>query len=215
MTENQEFIYESIFSQVRMGFLSIDEIKENIIEEIEDNGFEEEISEDWAFDLIDKEFKAVTKESKNWKKPTDTERLINAFDELCSMNIIALHNAGFTTSDGEYEVVEVERSLRKKKVSSDGYCFYHSQDLSRAIVKENPSLYIAFQKIDNENDKVTVEVGKKVTEVLKRNGFTIEWNEKPTTKIFIPDFKWQKIYSESERDLLDYDNVVKLMTRKR
>jgi hypothetical protein len=41
MTENETFIYESIFNQVRMGFLSVDEIKENIIEEIEDNEFED------------------------------------------------------------------------------------------------------------------------------------------------------------------------------
>ena len=51
MTENKEFIFESIFNQVRMGFLSISEIKENIIEEIEDNEFEKEISEEWTAKL--------------------------------------------------------------------------------------------------------------------------------------------------------------------
>ncbi|WP_239774518.1 hypothetical protein [Tenacibaculum finnmarkense] len=45
MTENEEFIFESIYTQVRIGFSSISEIKENIIEEIEDNEFEKEISE--------------------------------------------------------------------------------------------------------------------------------------------------------------------------
>lgn len=36
-----------------MGFFFIDEIKENIIEEIEDNEFEDEILEDWVFEKID------------------------------------------------------------------------------------------------------------------------------------------------------------------
>ncbi|MFH6995505.1 DUF6891 domain-containing protein [Flavobacterium sp. FlaQc-48] len=212
MTENEEFIYESIFNQVRMGFLSPDEIKENILEEIEDNEFESEISEKWANDLIDTEFQKVLKESEKWSKPTDTDRLITAFDELCHQNIIALHNAGFTTSDGEYEVVEVEVQLNDRQKASAGYCFYHEQDLSRAIELEDPSLYIAFQKINNDHDDVTIAVGKKVAEILKKNGFEVVWNEQATSKILIPNFKWQLLYDESNRDLLDYKKVVDVMT---
>ncbi len=215
MTENEEFIYESIFNQVRMGFLSITEIKENIIEEIEDNGFEDEISEEWAYEIIEKENNKLISESENWKKPTDTEKLIEAFDELCEKNIIALHNAGYTTSDGEYEVVEVERSLRENQLASDGYCFYHEQDLSRAISLENPSLYIAFQKVDNSNDNVTLDVGKKVVKVLKEKGFEVEWNETPTSKILIPNFKWEYIYDENGRDLQNYDQTIELMSQKK
>lgn len=213
MTENEEFIYDSIVSQVRMGFLSIGEIKENIVEEVEDNEFADEISEEWAFEHINKEWEKLITESKKWKSPTDTKRLIKAFDELCSTNIIALHNAGYTTSDGEYEVVEVERELRTKKIISDGYCFYHGQDLSRAIDTENPSLYIAFQKVDNSDDAVTIGVGKKVVDVLRKNGFEVEWDGTANTKILIPNFKWQLLYDEDGRDLLDYTNVVKLMTK--
>jgi len=212
MTENEEFIYESIFNQVRMGFLSIDDIKDNIMEEIEDNEFEDEISEEWAFEKIDQEYQKLLEESKQWKSPTDTERLINAFDELCGQNIIALHNAGYTTSDGEYEVVEVERELRENDVTSDGYCFYHEQDLARAIDPENPSLYIAFQKVDNSDDAVTISVGKKVAEVLRNNGFEVKWEETAKRKIEIPGFKWQHIYDEEARDLQDYGEVIDRMT---
>ncbi|SFD17570.1 DUF6891 domain-containing protein [Flavobacterium phragmitis] len=211
MTENEEFIYESIFNQVRMGFLSVDDIKDNIMEEIEDNEFEEEISEAWAFEKIDEEYQKLLAESKQWKSPTDTERLINAFDELCDQNIVALHNAGYTTSDGEYEVVEVERELRENGVTSDGYCFYHEQDLARAIDPENPSLYIAFQKVDNSDPAVTIEVGKKVAEVLRNNGFEVKWEETASRKIEIPNFRWQQVYNEDSRDLQDYGEVVERM----
>ena len=211
MTEDEEFIYESIFNQVRMGFLSIDDIKDNIMEEIEDNEFEEEISDAWAFEKIDNEYQKLLAESKQWKSPTDTERLINAFDELCDQNIVALHNAGYTTSDGEYEVVEVERELRENGVTSDGYCFYHEQDLAAAIDPENPSLYIAFQKVDNSDPAVTIEVGKKVAEVLRNNGFEVKWEETASRKIEIPNFRWQQIYNEDSRDLQDYGEVVERM----
>lgn len=215
MTENEEFIYESIFNQVRMGFLSILEIKENIIEEIEDNGFDKEISEKWAFENIEQELERLLEESKNWKKPTDSERLIEAFDELCEQNIIALHNAGFTTSDGEYEVVEVERKLRENQVISDGYCFYHEQDLSRAITPKDSSLYIAYQKVNNSDDDVTLEVGKKVVKVLTNNGFKIEWNEDVNSKILIPNFRWEYIYDERKRDIQNYDEVADMIIQKK
>ena len=43
--------------------------------------------------------------NKNYKK---------AIKQLCDMNIIALHFAAYTTSDGEYEVAELERKIKKK-----------------------------------------------------------------------------------------------------
>jgi hypothetical protein len=211
MTENEAFIYESIFNQIRMGFLSLDEIQENIIEEIEDNEFEDEISEEWAFDKIKEEYQKLLSESKQWKSPTDTERLIKAFDELGDENIVALHNAGYTTTEGEYEVVEIERELQENEVWSDGYCFYHQQDLARAVAKEDPSLFIAFQKVDNSDDAIAMEVGKKVAEVLRNNGFQIKWNPSARTKIEIPGFRWQHIFDEDGRDLQDYSEVVDRM----
>ncbi|HEY1192791.1 DUF6891 domain-containing protein [Flavobacterium sp.] len=212
MTENEEFIYESIFNQVRMGFLSIDDIKENIMEEIEDNEFEDEISEAWAFEKIDEEYQKLLEESKNWESPTDTEKLINAFDDLCDQNIIALHNAGYTTSDGEYEVVEVERDLRNSGVESDGYCFYHEQDLARAVMQDDPSLFIAFQKVDNSDEATTIEVGNKVAKVLRNNGLEVKWDGSAKRKLEIPGFRWKQIYDEDGRDLQDYSEVVERMT---
>ncbi|KAF2515752.1 DUF6891 domain-containing protein [Flavobacterium foetidum] len=213
MTENEEFIYESIFNQVRMGFLSIDDIKENIMEEIEDNEFEDEISEAWAFEKIDQEYQKLLEESKKWKSPTDTEKLIKAFDDLCDQNIIALHNAGYTTSDGEYEVVEVERELQENGIVSDGYCFYHEQDLARAVIPDNPSLYIAFQKVDNSDEETTLKVGNKVAEVLKNNGLEVNWDGSAKKKIEIPNFRWQHLYDEEGRDLQDYGEVAERMIR--
>ena len=213
MSENEEFIYESIFNQVRMGFLAIEEIKESVLEEIEDNDFDNQISEEWANKIIEKEFEKLVAESKNWVKPTDTEKLITAFEELCKMNIIALHSAGYTTGDGEYEVVKVERALRSQGVKSDGYCFYHEQDLARAIVPENPSLMIAFQKIDNSDEGITLEVGRKVVEILEKNGFQINWDKSATRKLEIVNFSWNKLYNASSEDLLDYEKVVRIMIK--
>lgn len=211
MTENQEFIYQSIFSQIRMGFFSPEDIIENVLEEVEDNGFEDEITEEWIESTIESEFEKLQIESEQWERPTQTERLTQAFDELCTLNIIALHNAGYTTSDGEDEVIEVESELRENGVQSDGYCFYHQQDLERAIDPEAPSLYIAFQKVNNNTDEVTIGVGKQVVQILKNHGFDVVWDETVNRKIELPGFAWQKIYTEDADDLLDYSRVVDII----
>lgn len=206
MSEDQQFIFDSIYTQVRSGFYSLEDIQSNIIEEIEDNGFEDEISEDWAHEQIEKVYNELEEESKLWEKPTQTDSLITAFDELATKRFIALHYAGYTNDDGEYEAVEIERALRDNKEKSEGYCFYHGQDLERAVRGEG--LYISFQKINNESDVVSKEVAKKIIEVLEKHNLPVEWNGKATTRIFIPAFKWQRVYNEEDRDLLNYNYVI-------
>ncbi len=206
MSEDQQFIFDSIYTQVHSGFYSLEEIQNNIIEEIEDNGFEDEISEEWAQEQINYVNNRLLEESKSWESITHTQRLIEAFDELAESKIIALHYPGYTTDEGEYEATEVERALIDNDEKSEGYCFYHGQDLERAVRGEG--LYISFQKINNESDVVSKEVAKKIIAILEKHGLKVEWNGKATSRIFIPDFKWQKIYNEDDRDLLNYNYVI-------
>lgn len=206
MSEDQQFIFDSIYTQVRSGFYSLEDIQNNIIEEIEDNGFEDEISEDWAYKQINAVNEELLKESESWGENTQTNRLIAAFDELAESKIIALHYTGYTMDDGEYEVVEVERTLNDNDEKSEGYCFYHGQDLERAVRGEG--LNISFQKINNESDVVSKEIAKKIVAVLEKHDLKVDWNGKASSKILLPEFKWQRIYDEDDRDLLNYNYVV-------
>lgn len=206
MSEDQHFIFDSIYTQVRSGFYSLEDIQNNIIEEIEDNGFEDEISEDWAYKQINAVNEELLKESESWGENTQTNRLIAAFDELAESKIIALHYTGYTMDDGEYEVVEVERTLNDNNEKSEGYCFYHGQDLERAV--RGDGLNISFQKINNESDVVSKEIAKKIVAVLEKHDLKVEWNGKASSKILLPEFKWQRIYDEDDRDLLNYNYVV-------
>lgn len=206
MSEDQQFIFDSIYTQVRSGFYSLEDIQNNIIEEIEDNGFEDEISEDWAYKQINAVNEELLKESESWGENTQTNRLIAAFDELAESKIIALHYTGYTMDDGEYEVIEVERTLNDNNEKSEGYCFYHGQDLERAI--RGDGLNISFQKINNESDVVSKEIAKKIVAVLEKHDLKVDWNGKASSKILLPEFKWQRIYDEDDRDLLNYNYVV-------
>ena len=206
MSEDQQFIFDSIYTQVRSGFYSLEDIQNNTIEEIEDNGFEDEISEDWAYKQINAVNEELLKESESWGENTQTNRLIAAFDELAESKIIALHYTGYTMDDGEYEVIEVERTLNDNNEKSEGYCFYHGQDLERAI--RGDGLNISFQKINNESDVVSKEIAKKIVAVLEKHDLKVDWNGKASSKILLPEFKWQRIYDEDDRDLLNYNYVV-------
>ena len=206
MSEDQQFIFDIIYTQVRSGFYSLEEILEFVTEEIEDNGFEDEISEEWAQDQIDMVYQKLLEESKSEEPFEPTQRLIAAFDELAANKIIALHYAGYTIDEGEYEVTEIERVLIDNETESEGYCFYHGQDLERAVRGEG--LHLSFQKINNESGAVSKEVAQKIIAVLEKHELKVEWNGKATARIFLPDFQWQRIYSEDNRDLLDYNYVI-------
>ncbi len=210
MSEDQKFIFDSIFTQVRSGFFSLEDIQDNIIEEVEDNGFEDEISEDWVQEKIDEVYQELKAESTSWEYPTMTERLVAAFDELSeSHKVIALHYPGYTMDEGEYEVVEIERALIDNNQKSEGYCFYNGQDLERAVRGEG--LHIAFQKIDNESDVVSKEVAHKIVSVLQKHNLDVEWNGKASSRIFLPHFKWEQVYDEDARDLLNYNDVIDII----
>lgn len=206
MSEDQKIIFDSIYTQVRSGFYSIEDIQENIIEEIENNGFEDEISEEWAYDHIDKVYTQLLEDHQQWESPTQTERLINAFDELAESKIIALHYTGYSQEDGEYEVEEVERTLRNNDEKSDGYCFYHGIDLEKAVLGEG--LNITFQKIDNVSDIIAKEIAQKIIEVLKKHDLEVSWNGKANSPIHLPNFTWERVYNEEDRDLLNYNFVI-------
>lgn len=209
MTHNQENIDEIILSHVAFGLYSKSDIKEEIIATIEDE--ELEVPLDWVLQQIEFHWENKLQESQKWIKPTDVERLILAFDELCKQNITALHNAGYTTSDGIIAVTEIEQVLRNHNHKSDGFCFYNKQDLEQLLDNDNSSLWIAFNKLENTNDAIAVKIGEKVKKVLQKHGFTTQWNGKSTQRIEIKNMNWQRIYNENQPDLLDYTSVVNLI----
>ena len=78
-----------------------------------------------------------------------------ARDQLEAAGIIALHNAGYTMSDGLDDVGEVYERRKAKGLASRGYCFYHGQDVERAIV--GGGLFLAFGDMRDEPEAAPAE----------------------------------------------------------
>lgn len=133
------------------------------------------------------EFKTKAAAEKSWPKETDCDRLDRAFDALMAAGICALHNAGYTQSDGHADVAQELHDQGRAKFH--GYCFYHGQDVERAV--HGDGLLIAFGDLD-DNETKSVTVGRAVVEALKKERFTIEWDGTVKKRIDIRNIDWKR-----------------------
>lgn len=212
MTENEKYIYDYFLISIRSGFSSLDDIIADSLDAVEDEGWSNEISEEWVRETIEKEHDKHIKASKTWESPTDTQRLHAVFDKLCKQNIIALHNAGYTTSDAIYDAQDVWKDLEGEGLKPIGYCYYHGQDLERVI--ETGTLNIGFYGEKENNEKEAIAIGNKVVAALKDAGFTVNWNGSASKRIEVENLNWQNLFVSDDdvEQMWGYDRVFELMS---
>ena len=136
------------------------------------------------------EFQKKTVAEASWPSTTDCDRLDQAFAELNARWIIALQNAGYTMSDGLSDVSEALRKGGRKGVV--GYCFYHGQDLERAVA--GGGLMLAFGDLHDERSK-RAEIGRCVRDVLESHGLTVQWNGDSEKRLSIPNIDWKRRFN--------------------
>jgi hypothetical protein len=125
-----------------------------------------------------------------WPEETDCDRLDRAFDALNEQGICALQCAGNTLDDG-FEAVG--NAINADDVPEDrfmGFCFFHSQDLDRALGGDG--LMLAFGHLDSQDAADFVAVGRKVCEVMAQHGLQTEWNGSDNSRINLPGLRWQR-----------------------
>ncbi|MGE0350711.1 DUF6891 domain-containing protein [Hydrogenophaga sp.] len=125
-----------------------------------------------------------------WPKETDCDRLDRAFDSLNAQGICALQCAGNTMSDGFESVSDVINADDVPEGRYTGFCFFHSQDLDRALYGEG--LMLAFGYLDSQDAADFIAVGRKVCEVLQQHGLQTEWDGSDNSRINLPAVRWQR-----------------------
>jgi hypothetical protein len=179
-----EYILKAIRTWVWCGFYSPHEV-EDIVGDL----LEGDTDEAMVRAAISREFDAKAVAERSWPERTDCDRLDEAFAALNQCGVIALHNAGFTMSDGITEVAEVlHRQGRDRTI---GYCFYHGQDVERVVAGDG--LTIAFGALD-DSGSIKQKIGSSVKETLERHGFAVAWNGNAETRLNIPAFDWKRRY---------------------
>lgn len=122
MNESEKYILETLRKIVWSGFYSVDQAHRMI-----DDILEEDADEEMIRTAVPREFAAKAAAESTWPATTDCDRLDLAFEALNAKGVIALHDAGYTMSDGHDDVGEALNLRGHGGVI--GYCFYHGQDV--------------------------------------------------------------------------------------
>lgn len=186
MNEATAYYLTAIRNWVWSGFYSAQEVSEELAESLdgdEDEGADEALLQA----TVGLEFANKQAAETAWPAITDCDRLDQAFNTLNACGIIALHNAGYTQSDGWDDVREAHAAWRGKQAS--GYCFYHFQDLERAI--EGEGLWLAFGSLGHKSLSSN-SIGQAVRTTLQTSGLEVDWDKNPKSRLHLPRFDWKR-----------------------
>ncbi|MFE3572757.1 DUF6891 domain-containing protein [Lysinibacillus sp. NPDC059133] len=182
---------EQIERLVKTGFYSVEDILEMIIEEEDDSSIEEEELRT----AISRVYTSHEEAAKEWEHPTDFERLVKVFDMICDGGIIAMHHAGMTISDGMSDVRECYDECTERGKLPAGYCFYHEQDIERAI--DSHILPITFGTF-RDNPEHSIKVAEVIVSFFEGFGFNVYWDGDMDSRIELRDFLWTKTHNEHD-----------------
>ena len=185
-------VIEEISVLVRAGFYDKQRLMQIFCEEKYAPG---ELKLDDISAAIESELGKWESEKQTWPAVTDCDRLDSAFAAMKERGLIALQNAGYTQSDGYDDFrVAYENDPNGEypdKSSVQGYCFYHGQDLERAI--HGGGLFLAFGPVDPKDEETKgPEIGIIVREEIERVGLKVDWDGTLNKRIHVPDLVWQR-----------------------
>lgn len=182
MNKNERYVAEHIQKWVWSGFYTHDDI-DRMIDDIVDE--ESDVAE--LKSLIGPALRSKLRAERGWPPVTDCERLDQVFVGLHAAGVCALANTGNTMSDGHEHVAEVFAAAPAGHYR--GFCFYHGQDVDRAV--DGHGVFIAFGDIKGDSS-CSVQVGVDVADALRAAGFVVDWNGSIATRIEVPVFDWKR-----------------------
>lgn len=181
MTDNN-YSRDSLRTWIHSGWYTPAQVNSMLDDIIEDSDYEAALRE-----FIQMEFETHDADEASWPRETDCDRLESAFAAISSQGIVALQNAGYTMSDGHEEVDEALDP--HPRGTFNGYCFYHGQDLERAV--ETGQLFIAFGDLrDTPGGKLAI--GRVVRDAFSAEGLNCEWNDDAEKRILVTGIDWKR-----------------------
>jgi hypothetical protein len=183
-----DYAISEIRRLVWSGFYDADEVQEILLDEIFQPG---ELDDAWAAGAIKAEFMRKKEVEGAWPLMTDCDRLDSAFDELNGSGIIALQNAGYDQDQGLEDVTDAYHEQGGADSRVEGYCFYHGQDLERAV--DGEGLLLTFGDIQGDDER-GIDIGHRIVETLARHGLAVSWSGTIAERIELPEIEWRRRY---------------------
>lgn len=187
MNKAELYILKSLQQWVWSGFYSIREVNRMVDDILEKEA--DAVKLDAAVTL---EFEKKAEAEMSWPIETDCDRLNQVFARLNELGVIALQNAGYTMSDGFTELAEAEYEREQSSHPPghwQGFCFYHGQDLERAVNGEG--LRLAFGSMTGDEAK-NIQIGNLIKSIVQEHGFSVEWNGLSTARLNLFPLNWQR-----------------------
>ena len=166
----------------KSGFFTDDEI----LEILDDQFIEEEI------DFSQFEIPQNNNSNKNFSK------LENTFLKLAKEGIVGIHNCGFDIREGVEDAFEVYIHLTNNNFTPQGFCFYTLEDIEEAVFDNK--LKITFGDFENNQHKA-LKIGNIVSNHLKQENFSINWDGTVNNQIEINPFTWDKSVNDKEYEI--------------
>lgn len=193
--ETRKEALEQLELDIHFGFENETELYDSIRDMFYD---EEDFDEDWLRQTIAEKYSQLQQESVNWKRPTDFERLDQVFEALIMQKIVCLHKAGYTKQDGEGDCIEIIEKLQENGIKALGFCYYHEQDLARAVNKDNRTLLLGFDSA-TQDDEEALLVANMIVTALRENNFEVSWPGTVDQRIEIQNLDWRKLPDNEKR----------------
>ena len=121
-----------------------------------------------------------------WPNVTDWDRLDAVFEKLSAAGILALHNAGYTTSDAHGDAWEV---IAEGPEDWRGFVYYHGQDVERVL--DGHPLFLGFDAVA-QDPEAKRELGAEILDSLRGAGFAVDWEGDPEIRPSISGLNWRK-----------------------
>ena len=167
------------------GFYSSLEIMEIVLDEFEPGLQQSEDEVTLALSqVVVQQRRAKSRAQEDWPPVTDCDKLEAAFSQLNQAGIIALHNVGYSQAQGLEEVNAEYLSCPRR-----GYCFYHFEDVARALQGEG--LYLFYGSHDEQVEGVE-QIGRELQQLFRDGGFQVEWNGSAEKRLLLHPFHWQR-----------------------
>lgn len=192
MTPGEENAATQIRYWVWSGFHDRDEVRSMLADFIADEAEEADIDPAVVEAMVEPAFERKEAAEADWPEVTACDLLADVFADLNDADICALEYAGYTMAEGH---AEVAAEVAEDPDGEDyyGYCFYHGQDVERAV--DGQGLSIAFGTL-GDDDASGLEVGRVVSQRLRDAGFKVEWDGTLEHRIELPRFDWKRRWND-------------------
>lgn len=185
------------------GFHEPTEILETLFEETFDPDTLTREDRAALFARVTAVFRDKAEAELSWPAQVDWDMLDAAFDAMMETHaILGLHASGTTQSDMWEDALEIAASMKQDGFPMRAACFYHYQDVARAV--DDGALNLTFGPLGQPRGLTAVAVGRLVVQTLEAFDFKPVWDGTEASRIALP-IDWKKRFEPDDDEEDDDD----------